>query len=162
MEKLYFTAYTTADTAEVIWDKPEGAEAVCRYDIFLDGSHVAVTEKTHVTLTELQPEHSYRAEIRQNEKTIGILTFETKKILRRINVTEEPYFAKGDGMTMNTVSLQRAFDDCSAEEEVYFPAGVYLTGALNLHSDMAVYRKIIFRGSGAVLRAWSRNATGAC
>ena len=162
MEELYFTARTTADTAELYWDKPEGAEVSCEYEVFLDGTRVAATERTHFTLTALQPEHSYRAEIRQNEKQIGDLIFETKKVLRRLDVTKEPYLAKGDGITMNTAALQQAFNDCGAEEEVYFPAGIYLTGALDLHSNMAVYldEGAVLQGSEApedyLPRIWSR------
>ena len=162
MEELYFTARTTADTAELYWDKPEGAEVSCEYEVFLDGTRVAATERTHFTLTALQPEHSYRAEIRLNEKQIGDLIFETKKVLRRLDVTKEPYLAKGDGTTMNTAALQRAFNDCGAEEEVYFPVGIYLTGALDLHSNMAVYldEGAVLQGSEApedyLPRIWSR------
>ena len=162
MEKLYFEARTTADTVELYWDKPEDAEADAEYEVIVDGNHTAITDRTHWTLTALQPEHSYRAAIRCNNREIGSLTFETKKVLRRIDVTKEPYCASGDGKSMNTAALQRAFDDCSAEEEVYFPAGVYLTGALNLHGNMAVYldEGAILQGSDVpedyLPRIWSR------
>lgn len=162
MEKLYFTVRTTADTAELYWDKPEDADATAEYEVIVDGNHTATTDRTHWTLTALQPEHSYRAAIRCNHREIGSLTFETKKVLRRIDVTKEPYCAKGDGITMNTAALQRAFDDCGAEEEVYFPEGVYLTGALNLHDNMAVYldEDAVLQGSDVpedyLPRIWSR------
>lgn len=162
MEKLYFTACTTADTTELYWDKPEDAKADAEYEVFVDGVYEATTCKTHWTLTALQPERSYRAAIFCNNIELVSLTFTTKKSLRRIDVTEEPYCAKGDGKTMNTAVLQRAFDDCGAEEEVYFPAGVYLTGALDLHSNMAVYldEGALLQGSEApedyLPRIWSR------
>ena len=53
-------------------------------------------------------------------------------------MTQAPYFAKGDGATLNTAAIQRAIDDCGAEECIYLPAGVYRTGALRLHSRMAL------------------------
>ena len=48
---------------------------------------------------------------------------------------------------MNTATLQAAIDDCGPDQEVYFPAGVYRTGGLRLHSDMAVHL-----AKGAVLQ----------
>lgn len=120
MEELYFTARTTADTAELYWDKPEGARAAYEYEIFLNGDPVAVTDKTHWTFTVLQPECSYRAAVCYNKKPIGTITFETKKVLRRIDVTKEP-----------------------SRREVK-------------------RRKTIFRGFGAALKVWNRNATGVC
>ena len=56
-----------------------------------------------------------------------------------MDVTAAPWCAKGDGQTMNTAALQKAFDDCPAGGAVYFPAGTHLTGALRLHSDMELY-----------------------
>lgn len=153
---------TTADTAVLYWDKPGDADAEATYDVCLDGLHVTTTNKTHWTLEKLQPEHSYRATVCYNRTEIGAVNFQTKKVLRRINVTEEPYLAKGDGTTMNTAALQRAFNDCGAEEEVYFPAGIYLTGALDLHGNMAVWldEGAVLQGSEApedyLPRIWSR------
>ena len=162
MDVLYFAARTTADTAELYWDKPDAAGADAEYDVFVDGVHIVTTNKTHWTLTALQPRHEYRATLCHNKVGIVSITFETKKPRRRIDVTQEPYFAKGDGQTMNTAALQKAFDDCGAEEEVYFPAGIYMTGALNLHSNMAVYldEGAVLQGSDKpedyLPRIWSR------
>lgn len=81
---------------------------------------------------------------------------------RRIDVTAAPYFARGDGVLLNTAALQRALDDCGAQDEVYFPAGVYRTGALDLHSNMALYfaKGAVLQGSSDPAdytpRIWSR------
>lgn len=95
-------------------------------------------------------------------QNFGELQLTTEKAGRRINVTQAPYGAAGDGKTMDTAVIQKALDDCGAGETVYFPAGTYLTGALRLHSDMELYLE-----EGAVLqgtdepedylpRIWSR------
>ena len=147
MGNLYFDARTTADTAELYWDKPETAGADAAYDVFVDGVHAATTNKTHWTLTNLQPQQEYHAALRYHNTDMAAITFVTAKPRRRIDVTQAPYFAKGDGQTMNTAAIQQAFNDCGAWEEVYFPAGIYLTGALDLHSNMAVYLD-----AGAVLQ----------
>lgn len=46
------------------------------------------------------------------------------------------YGALGDGTTLDTQAIQRAIDACGAGEQVLLPEGVYLSGALFLHSDM--------------------------
>jgi len=50
------------------------------------------------------------------------------------------YNVVGDGITMNTVNLQKAIDDCSASGggEVYFPAGKFVTGGLYLKSNVTI------------------------
>jgi len=40
---------------------------------------------------------------------------------------------------MDTAALQSAIDACGPGEEVFLPAGDYKTGALRLHSDMALH-----------------------
>lgn len=162
MESLYCAARATATAAVLYWDKPEAAAARAEYRVLLDGAPAGTTDKTHMTLTDLLPEHSYCAEIYHDGSRIASLAFETAKARRRIDVTAAPYFARGDGKTMNTEALQKAFDDCGAEEEVYFPAGTYLTGALDLHSNMAVYldENAVLQGSESpddyLPRIWSR------
>ena len=69
----------------------------------------------------------------------GELTVRTTPVKHRLNVTAAPYFAVGDGKTLNTAALQKAMDDCKENECVYFPAGIYMTGALRLHSNMELY-----------------------
>lgn len=102
------------------------------------------------------------AQSRDGTQAFGELRVTTEKAGRRIDVTQAPYCAAGDGKTMDTAAVQKALDDCGEGETVYFPAGTYLTGALRLHSDMELYLE-----EGAVLqgtdepadylpRIWSR------
>lgn len=69
----------------------------------------------------------------------GELTVRTTPTKQKLDVTAAPYFAVGDGKTLNTAALQKAMDDCRENECVYFPAGIYMTGALRLHSNMELY-----------------------
>ena len=54
-------------------------------------------------------------------------------------MTKQPFNAVGDGKTLNTSALQKAFDACDGEHIVFFPEGTYLTGALDVHSDTEIY-----------------------
>jgi hypothetical protein len=49
--------------------------------------------------------------------------------------------AKGDDRTINTAFIQKAIDKCAADGggQVYFPAGIYLSGTINLKSNITLY-----------------------
>lgn len=48
--------------------------------------------------------------------------------------------AVGDGVTLETKSIQQAIDKCAGSGGcVYFPAGKYLTGSLELKSNVGIY-----------------------
>ena len=134
--------------------------------MFVNGELVATVEKSHYTLEQLTPETEYSLKVvtvfeedacegeRSGSKdsvwnTPAVLetTAKTLKEKKRIDITKEPYCAVGDGVTMNTAAIQKAFDDCKPEEQIYFPAGVFLTAALRMHSNTELYLE-----EGAVLK----------
>ena len=166
----------TSDSITVFWDKPKDRAGACHYEIKSDGKQQGTTEKTHYTLENLDSDREYRIEIawygvdgeteasvpetssRQQKdqglrqspqcllQTISLL-LRTEPEKEKIDITKAPYYALGDGKTMNTEAIQRAIDVCGKHQSVYIPAGVFLTGALCLHSDMELYLE-----EGAVLQ----------
>ena len=156
-------AFTTENEITIDWDLPECADAEAVYEVTLDGVRIGETKHTHYTVSGLAPEQTYEvgaalATGAWQQK----LQVSTTAQRRRIDVTADPYLAVGDGVTMNTEALQRAIDDCGSGEQVYLPAGVYLTGALRLHSDMELYidEGAVLQGTAEVddylPRIWSR------
>jgi polygalacturonase len=135
---------STEDSLTIFWKKPDFEAGT--YAFFLDGRSMGTSQTTHFTFAGLEADREYHVEIRFRQ-AVKALTCRTKKTRRRIDVTQAPYEALGNGQTMNTSALQRAIDDCGPGETVYLPTGVYLTGALRLHSDMELYLE-----SGAVLQ----------
>ena len=126
------------------WDYCSERKAGCYYRVFLNGVLYQTTEKTHCSVKNLEPNTTYLFHVDLvNESGEQILdlgekagtTYATK---RKIDVTQAPYGAVGDGKTLNTQALQKALDDCTANDCVYFPAGVYLSGALNVKSDTEI------------------------
>ena len=109
------------------------------------GEEVRVTSKTHCKFSELRANTKYAFTVELLDAngmvkyTVGSVELKTAQIRKRIDVTKPPYCALGDGKTLNTQALQRAIDDCGYGETVYIPAGVFLSGALNLHDDMELY-----------------------
>ncbi len=151
----------TEESVTLYWDKPHNLAGGAVYRIFCDGKEAGTTDKTHYTLEGLSAETEYTVEVRlftgengfvtdESEAAGGqenasgcaaseIMAVKTTKAKRRLDITKAPYLAVGDGQTMNTEAIQRAIDDCTEADAVYFPAGVYMTGALRLHSDMELY-----------------------
>ena len=128
------------------------------YVVTLNGKPQEKTTKTHYELKNLQPATQYALSVALVDKVgsvvenIGEKTIQTLAAKKRLDVTKAPYFAIGDGETLNTTALQRALNDCKADECVYFPKGVYMSGALNVHSDTEIYLDVdaVLQGTGNV------------
>ena len=133
------------DEITVYWDKQWDFPDGIFYRVSCGNIRAAKTQYTHFTFRELRADTEYFVQVErlgENGESVEVLYAEklrTNKKRKRIDVTKAPYFAKCDGKTLNTQALQRAIDDCKAGETVYIPKGIYLTGALNLHSDMELY-----------------------
>ncbi|WP_300366768.1 glycosyl hydrolase family 28 protein [uncultured Subdoligranulum sp.] len=139
MYESHLFARCTAHHAVLYWDKPAAARAQQTYTVYLNNQQTATTDRTHYTLGGLEPQTEYRVDVLCGDQPVGACLLRTGAEKNRINVTEAPYWAKGDGKTRDTAALQRAIDACGAGDAVYLPAGIYLTGALRLHSDMELY-----------------------
>lgn len=149
--------YTTAtdSTVTLYWRKPWNFGTQDYFQIFCETTKLLVeTEKTHFTVLNLKPNTEYVFEVtwkteRKDVKT-DIVSVKTHKIRKRIDISKAPYFACGDGKTDNTKVIQQAIYDCGFEQEIYIPAGKFLTGSLDLHSNMS-----LFLEEGAILQGSS-------
>lgn len=138
MKKVVFE-----DEITLYWDKEwDCTEKIC-YALYKNGERVGETNTTHYTFNELSPNTVYEIAVERRVGNVSEIVYkeeiETPCRKRRIDVTLSPYFAVGDGKTLNTKALQRAINDCGLNDCVYLPEGVFLTGALELHSDMEIY-----------------------
>ena len=153
--------FATSESVTLFWDQPDEMRGGETFEIFLEGESVGKTGKTHFTIGDLAADKEYSILVSSpfGDETVKIKTMKKR---RRVDVTSQPYSASGDGKTLNTAALQKAIDDCTSDDVLYFPKGIYMTGALRLHSDMEVYLE-----EGAVLqgteepedylpRIWSR------
>lgn len=141
------------DEITLYWDLPENYEQGDKYILFVNEKKEAQSTKTHFKIKNLIPETEQAIRIEHIDKNGELKEVLVEKTIvtsaekKKIDVTKAPYEAKGDGKTMNTKILQKAIDDCQKDECVYFPKGTYLTGSLNLHSDME-----LFIEDGAVIK----------
>lgn len=80
------------------------------------------TNRTHYTVENLNPEQTYQAEVKRGkgnkEETFLKREIVTGKEKGRLDITKAPYFAVGDGKTMNTERIKRAIDDCQKDQLV--------------------------------------------
>ncbi len=147
--------YRAADTeAEIFWDLPDYAHPGCLSEVYLGGIKKGETAKTHFSLTDLDPDSTYEAEVifKTSEypaRSLGKLTLHTLPTKKRIDITLPPYNAVGDGITINTKAIQKALDDCDESSCVYIPEGTFLSGALDMHSgtELFVSKKALLQGT---------------
>ena len=130
------------NTIIIYWDRIDLKDNA-RYKLLLNEKAVGFTRKTHYTFEGLTPltEYQIKVFIESLDKCeeVGSLRVTTEAKKQRIDITQAPYCAVGDGKTLNTVSIQKAIDDCGKDDCVYIPKGKFLSGALRLHSDMELY-----------------------
>lgn len=70
--------------------------------------------------------------------TYIILFFSNGVIAQTHNIVD--YGAIADGKTLNTISIQKAIDDCSQKGgKVIIPAGIFMTGTLYIKNNVTIY-----------------------
>ncbi len=155
------------DQIKIWWEYNSETARKGYYIVKKDGKEYLRTDKTHCTILDLLPNTKYSFEVELfNQAGESIchkqVIATTSKQKEKIDVTQAPYFACGDGKTLNTRALQRAINDCKEGQYVYFPQGVYLSGALYLHGDMEVRldKKAVLQGVKSpedyLPKVWSR------
>ena len=122
----------------LFWDREAHAE---EYQIVRDGMKTLATEKTHITY---RSDQIHRVWVLAGDKELGSAEIGPEKPVSCVSILD--FGAVGDGKTMNTDAIQKAIDACGTGE-VVIPEGVYMTGALRLHSDMRLHLE-----KGAVLQ----------
>ena len=117
MFETHVFARSTAHSAVLYWDKPAAAGAGAQYTVYLGGQPVATCGRTHFTLTDLRSQSDYQADVFFGHQCVGSCVFRTTPVKNRLDVTEAPFWAKGDGKTKNTAALQRAIDACGGSAQ---------------------------------------------
>lgn len=128
---------------ELYWGKHKAVLEVA------GAGQVVKTEKTHVLFENLSPDTEYEFIVKTADG-IETVKAQTTVALAKIDITEAPYNCVGDGKTLNTEGLQAAIDACKIGQCVYVPEGTFMTGALNLHSDMTLYVEGILQGTSTL------------
>lgn len=130
----------TPDSLTFWWEKPELFLNGDSFILEIEGGEMKTLTKTHGTFENLRPGSSYEVSLKFLHAGAcadeTVMTVQTENERPVIDVTKAPYFAKGDGETMDRAAIQRAIDDCPAGGTVLLPEGIYRTGALTLKSDM--------------------------
>ncbi len=140
------------DEITLYWDRAEKYVKSDKYKVEINGE-VYFAEKTHYELYDLESEKEFLVKVTligadgKEKEEIGNESYKTTKTKNKIDVTKAPYNAVGDGKTFNREALQKAFDDCTENDYIYIPKGIYLTGGLRLHSNSELYVE-----KGAVLQ----------
>lgn len=161
-------ASCTDTSVAVLWDEPE-AEGVAGYRVFINGHryHEFALRKeeergpldtvhTDYTMRNLAEDTEYEitvcavmetGEVSEPCEALKVRTLPKKKVF---DITD--FGATGDGETLNTHDIQRAIDSCTEGGIVYVPAGIFVSGAIFLKSDMTLYleKGAVLLGSGSL------------
>lgn len=141
--KLMLPPASQTDTSiALVWEKPDAAQGVEAYRVYLDGKLLGQCACTDYTATGLSDACEYAVSVQavcQNGETLqsDTLTVKTKPAAQVFDVTA--FGAVGDGRTLNTKAVQSAIDACVPGGKVYIPRGVFLTGAVFLKGDLTLY-----------------------
>ena len=131
------------DEITIWWDKLEFSREANIYKLHLDDEFIGDTNKTHYTFVGLESDREYTVRIEAFVDRSKIVAkeyrYKTKPQKRRVDVSLPPYSAVGDGITLNTATLQAAIDQLGDSEYIYIPKGVFLTGALDVKSNVEIY-----------------------
>ena len=134
----------------VFWDP---IKLIGDYSIFLNGKEILKTEKTFWRIDGLAPNTEYDVSVSKTHGNKSVLVgesrFKTEIEKQVIDVTKHPYNAVGDGVTLNTLAIQKALDDCDENCKVVIPKGVYLSGGLT--TTYFIQACIIFLGQALVV-----------
>lgn len=132
-----FRYYSFDNSITIFWDR-QGYNG--KYVVTV-GDKSFVTSSTHFCLDNLPSNAEYVFCVRQcdDDKIVAEQCLCTQPNKKIIDVTQPPYCAVGDGITLNTKSLQSALDNCNGNCMVYFPKGEYLSGALFVGSNTELY-----------------------
>ena len=127
-----------------IWWKYERLFKDEKFAVSINGQSI-FTIKSHYNFKGLIPETEYNLKVEiidkfgNRIKEIGTILAKTQRKKNRLDITKPPYNAVGDGVTLNTQAIQQAINDCIEDYLVYIPNGTYVSGALNLKSNIELY-----------------------
>lgn len=142
----------TSHSISLLWDKPSDKmqhDRISSYRLHVVGENSGQSKtidtesnKANYTITGLEPDTSYEVTVMAidaqgaESDTSASYTVTTKSSGSVINITEAPYHALGDGVTVETEILQRAIDECPAGGTLLLPEGYdFLSGALFILRD---------------------------
>ena len=131
------------DEIKVWWDCVKGLSKNDKFCIVKSGEEFIVSKDcSNKTFFNLIAETAYSFSLfllKDGKKyLLDSVIVKTLKRKNYINVTLAPYNAIGDDNTDNRAAIQKALDDCTENDCIYFPSGVYCTGALDVHGNTEI------------------------
>ncbi len=126
--------FLSAVSACFEWESPTPYFSAKSYAVLVNGKLYARAQTNVFSLYDLQPDTVYTVEAEGYQ-----LTVTTKP--QTAAISARSFGAKGDGVTDDTVAIQRAIDACPDGGCVTFDEGVYKIRPILLRSERTLYLK---------------------
>ena len=155
---VYCTAGETV--LSVWWDPRSEYKKGYTYKITIDGKNVVYTTHVYYDFKALEEGTSHDFIIQlvdENKNVVGkteTATYKTLPYKEKVDLTKPPYCLVGDGETDITEKLQKAIDECRADQYLFLPFGIYIANKIVMSGD----KKIVL-GGGAVICTKERAKT---
>lgn len=138
---LYVMSYETK--LALWWDARRDSKEGYVYRVWIDGACV-LTDKVLYDFNNLQAGRTYNLTVElldeKGNKVGKTETMQASTLPYRkcIDMSKPPYSLVGDGKTDYTQIINKAIDDCKADEFLYFPLGRYVCGKLNFSGSIKI------------------------
>lgn len=132
----------SSNSITLVWNKPTIYSNVAGYNIYENNKLIGTTTNLNYTSTNLSPNTSYTFTVRSknssniessDSNSVNQKTLSTQQIFDITN-----YGAIGDGKTLNTTNIQATINACTPGGIVLIPSGTFLSGAINLKSNISL------------------------
>ncbi|MBQ9326280.1 MAG: glycoside hydrolase family 28 protein [Clostridia bacterium] len=127
--------YVSSRSCTVLLDPQGFHEASQPRDLYLNGMHLGMEQRSVATLFHLEPDTEYTLSALVNDSSES-LAFRT--LPERISLDVRRFGAVGDGSHDDTPHIQSAILACPHGGRVRIPAGTYRTGPLFLKSHITL------------------------
>lgn len=144
----------------VWWDPRSEYKKGYRYKITVDNKNVVYTPNVCYDFKPLEPGTTYEFKIQlvdENKNVVGkteVVSYTTLPYKEKVDLSKPPYNVIGDGETDNTEILQKAINDCTKDQYLFLPFGIYISDKLVFTGD-----KKIMLGAGAIICTRERAKT---
>jgi exo-poly-alpha-galacturonosidase len=148
---------TNNNSTSIIWSKPTTYSNVSSYNVYKNGTYLGNTTKLFYNVTGLSASTAYTFTVKSKDSggvessasnSLSVTTTSNPTVL---NITSSPYLATTSKTgAQNMTAIQAAINACPSGGVVLVPSGTFVSGAINLKSNMTLQVDGVLKGSDLI------------